>query len=237
MSSPKEPLQHPRTIKSFAIREGRLTPRQEQALEAEWARYVLPANELIDWANVFPSETNLPKPIILEIGFGMGHALLKNAQAQPDCCFIGIEVYRPGIGALLSELKTRQINNVRVFYGDAVEIFNHCVPNQSLDGVHIFFADPWPKRRHHKRRLIQTAFVNLIVQKLKAKGTLHLATDWEDYATHMIRVLSSIKELVPVDNTAHKKNRPLTKYEQRGKKLGHGVWDLVYERSSTTATA
>jgi tRNA (guanine-N7-)-methyltransferase len=217
---------HPRTIKSFTLRQGRLTLRQEEALTTQWAHYVLPSNACIDWQTVFPK----PAPITLEIGFGMGHALLKNALNFPERCFIGIEVFRPGIGALLAELTTQAIDNVRVFYGDAVEILNRCVPDDSLNAVHIFFPDPWPKRRHHKRRLVQTTFVQLIAQKLLPGGKLHLATDWADYATHMLQVLSPLPDWARVDHAQAKEERPLTKYEARGQRLGHDVWDLVFEK-------
>lgn len=215
-----------RTIKSFVIREGRLTPGQEKTLALAWEKYVLPTDATPDWNAIFPQPQH---PLILEIGFGMGHALLHNAGTRPDCNFIGIEVYRPGIGALLAGVEAEQYTNVRVFYGDAVEILGRC-PNHTLDGVHIFFPDPWPKRRHHKRRLIQTAFIQLLAQKLKIGGKLHLATDWEDYAKHMQRVLAPLSEWIAVPSEMDKKNRPLTKYEQRGQKLGHAVWDGVFQK-------
>lgn len=222
-------LLHPRTIKSFALREGRLTPRQKDALTNESAHYMLPTETRVDWEKIFPHN----KPLTLEIGFGMGHALLENARSYPNAHFVGIEVYRPAIGAVLAELKAQKIDNVRIFYGDAVEILNRCIPDNSFDAVHIFFPDPWPKRRHHKRRLIQTHFVQLLIQKLKHAGKLHLATDWEEYAIHMEQVLSPLETL---KNTAKeglfsndRENRPLTKYEQRGQRLGHPVWDLIYK--------
>lgn len=214
---------YPRTIKSFTLRQGRLTNRQENAIHAEGAHYLLATDTMADWRQSFGRDA----PLTLEIGFGMGHALLKNATAYPEQNFIGIEVYRPAVGALLAELKTSAIHNVRVFYKDAVDVLTHCIPNQSLDAVHIFFPDPWPKRRHHKRRLIQTPFMTLIVQKLKIGGKLHLATDWEDYATHMHHVLSCEPQLVLATDHAISHHRPLTKYEQRGQRLGHAVWDFV----------
>jgi tRNA (guanine-N7-)-methyltransferase len=216
-----------RTIKSFVIREGRLTPGQEKALDLVWEKYVLPTDTTTDWNTIFPQPAH---PLILEIGFGMGHALLHNARARPDCNFIGVEVYRPGIGALLAGVEAEKHSNVRVFYGDAVEVLQRCLPNNTLDGVHIFFPDPWPKRRHHKRRLIQTAFVQLLAQKLKVGGKLHLATDWEDYAKHMQQVLSPLTEWIALPSETDKKNRPLTKYERRGQKLGHAVWDGVFQK-------
>jgi len=219
-----------RSIKSFAIRSGKLTTRQQEAIDTEWAKYVLPADTQIPWDKIFPSNTR----VTLDIGFGMGHSLLQNALNFPDQYFIGIEVYRPGIAALLAEIKTHNINNIRIFHGDAVEILKHRIPDHALDAIHIFFADPWPKRRHHKRRLIQTAFVAQLITKLKTGGRLHLATDWEDYAAHMMRVVSPFTALI---NTAgenvfstEKGNRPPTKYEKRGQKLGHGVWDLIFEK-------
>lgn len=218
-----------RTIKSFVIREGRLTPGQQKALDVVWEKYILPADTAADWNAIFPQPQY---PLILEIGFGMGHALLHNARTRPDCNFVGVEVYRPGIGALLAGVEAEKYTNVRVFYGDAVEVLQRCVPDNTLDGVHVFFPDPWPKRRHHKRRLIQKAFVQLLAQKLKVGGKLHLATDWEDYAKHMQQVLSPLTEWIAIPSETDKKNRPLTKYERRGQKLGHAVWDGVFQKTS-----
>lgn len=225
---PNTPL-HPRTIKSFAVRAGRISLRQQQALQSSF-NYLLPNDISINGQTIFGRDA----PLILEIGFGMGHALIQNALTAPDNNYIGIEVFRRGIGALLAELATQNITNVRIFQGDAVEILTKVIPDECLDGVQIFFPDPWPKRRHHKRRLIQLPFIQLLLKKLKTGGYLHLATDWEDYAMQMLQVLSSVEELT---NTAGAGNfsiermgRPLTKYEQRGQRLGHGVWDLVFTK-------
>jgi tRNA (guanine-N7-)-methyltransferase len=171
---------------------------------------------------------------ILEIGFGMGQALLAMAQQNPQQNFIGIEVHRPGVGNLLSELEAQQINNVRVFCADAVEVLRYCIPDHFLSGINIFFPDPWPKKRHHKRRLIQTDFVLLLQQKLKSQGFLHLATDWQHYAEHMMAVLNTVPGFINAAGEGNfmprPENRPLTKFEQRGQQLGHEVWDLVFYR-------
>ncbi len=217
---------HPRLIKSFAIRAGRMSTRQQQALTQN--NYLLDPGSPIDWQRELPS----PSPsVTLEIGFGMGHSLIQHALAAPNSYFIGMEVFSRGIGALLAEITTHNLSNIRVLQGDAVELIQRLIPNNSLDTIQIFFPDPWPKRRHHKRRLIQPAFVQLIVEKLKPGGHLHLATDWEDYALHMMRVLSDNKELSNTAGagkfTTQRMGRPLTKYEQRGQRLGHGVWDFA----------
>ncbi len=225
-----------RAIKSFILRQGRLTQRQEHALTELSQHYILPTETQADWKKIFSCDA----PVIVEIGFGMGHALISNAQARPDYNFVGIEVFRPGIGALLAELKAKNIANVRIFYKDATDVFKQCVPDNSLDAIHIFFPDPWPKRRHHKRRLIQPLFVQLMARKLKIGGKLHLATDWEDYAVHMLKTLHSVKQLSNLAQPANmqemaafarsREERPQTKYERRGQTLGHSVWDLIFEK-------
>jgi tRNA (guanine-N7-)-methyltransferase len=216
-------------IKSFVRREGRLTPGQSKALETLWAQYMLPADQgLLNWGEVFGRQADT----LLEIGFGMGHSIIAMAEANPEKNFLGIEVYRPGIGTLLMQLDHLHLTNVRVVCADAAVALPNCVPNASLAGIHIFFPDPWPKKRHHKRRLIQSAFIELLTQKLKTGGYLHLATDWEDYAEHMLQVLSEANNLqntAPTGQfTANCGERPATKYEQRGQRLGHGVWDLLF---------
>ena len=223
---------HPlRQIKSFVLRQGRLSQRQETALNLLSTQYLLdPEQNDYDWSKLF----NNPKQVVLEIGFGMGKSLIDMAKVNPETYYIGIEVHKPGLGAILADIQDQELSNIRLFCADAVKVLSQCIKDNSLDAIHIFFPDPWPKRRHHKRRLIQADFVDLLIQKLKKDGYLHLATDWQDYALHMLRVLSAKNVL---ENTAGAGNfsadraqRPLTKYEQRGQRLGHEVWDLIFRK-------
>lgn len=210
-----------------------MTDAQKRAFTANWQRWGLDFEPRpLDLPALFGAE----RPVVLEIGFGMGQSLATMAEAAPGCGFIGVEVHRPGVGRLLRAIDERGLDNIRVFCHDAVEVLEHCIPPGSLDTVQIFFPDPWHKKRHHKRRLIQPAFVDLLVSRIKPGGTLHLATDWENYAEQMLAVLSDRAELV---NTAGEgkysprpESRPLTKFEQRGERLGHGVWDLVFTRNN-----
>jgi tRNA (guanine-N7-)-methyltransferase len=224
-------------IKSFVRREGRLTSGQQRALHTEWENKVLTCeNDIIDWRVAFQREA----PLVLEIGFGMGKSLCQMAKSSPEVNFIGIEIYKPGIGALLTCLKTQDIHNVRILCDDAAVVIPSCFAENSLDAVHIFFPDPWPKRRHHKRRLIQTPFIELLISKLKPGGRIHLATDWEDYAFQMLKTCSAIEGLVNSAGHLHfatdRGDRPLTKYEERGKQLGHPVWDLIFIATSLPPT-
>jgi tRNA (guanine-N7-)-methyltransferase len=169
-------------------------------------------------------------PRFLEIGFGMGETTAAMAAAEPASDFLGIEVHSPGVGSLLKHLAERQLTNVRIIQHDAVEVLEHMLPAESFDGAHVFFPDPWPKKRHHKRRLLQPPFVALLVSRLKRGGYLHVATDWQEYADEILSVLRAEPAL---DNTAEAfaprpEHRPVTKFETRGLKLGHGVWDLVF---------
>ena len=216
-------------IKSFVRREGRITLRQKQALENYWLSYGLSLEQgIIHFGEIFGSEA----PVTLEIGFGMGDSLANQAKAEPFTGFIGVEIYRPGIGHLLDRLYEEQIHNVRIYQNDVVEVLNQCIPNNSLDRVQIFFPDPWPKRRHHKRRLIQAEFISLLKPKLKAGARLHLATDWENYAQQMMRMLSQQPFLencfdhhqFMIGNVRQDK----TKFEKRGERLGHHVWELMF---------
>lgn len=227
-STPPE-VAHPRSIRSFVMRAGRTTEGQARALADLGPRFVLPfTNQLLDFQQVFGRQA----PVVLEIGFGMGDATAKIAEVLPGTDFIGCEVHEPGVGALLKHIGERQLSNVRIVQDDAVEVLKHMVPQGSLAGVHIFFPDPWHKKRHHKRRLIQGPFVAKLVEHLAAGGYLHCATDWEPYAQQMLEVLSAEPGLVNTANGYAEKPsyRPLTKFENRGLRLGHGVWDLVFRK-------
>ncbi len=218
-------------IRSFVMRPGRMTTGQRRALQAGLPRFGLQREDgTLDPAAAFGGEG----PLVLEIGFGMGQSLVEMAAAAPATRFIGIEVHRPGVGRLLHSVLEQGVENIRVYCDDAVLVLEECIPPASLDGVQIFFPDPWHKKRHHKRRLIQPAFISLLCDRLKPGGVLHLATDWENYAEHMLDVLSAetaLKNQACEGSYAPRpEQRPLTKFEQRGQLLGHGVWDLLFER-------
>lgn len=228
-NAPTRPM---RTIKSFVMRAGRMTEGQKKGLDQGWPRFGLDLDAgLQDFDAVFGRQA----PRTFEIGFGMGHSLLEMAAAAPEQDFIGVEVHRPGVGALLNGLLTQQLSNVRVYSCDALEVLRQCVADASLDRVLLFFPDPWHKARHHKRRIVQPEFAELIRSKLKVGGVLHMATDWEPYAEYMLEVMSvapgyrnqaSDERYVP-----RPEERPITKFERRGERLGHGVWDLKFERT------
>ncbi|MDX9875023.1 MAG: tRNA (guanosine(46)-N7)-methyltransferase TrmB [Spongiibacteraceae bacterium] len=218
-----------RRIRSFVLRQGRMTPGQQRAFEQQWPQFGLEmAAGEPDWTAVFGRDA----PRVLEIGFGMGQSLAAMAQAEPEKDFIGIEVHRPGVGKLLATMAEAGITNLRVYNDDAVEVLQRCIADQSLARVQIYFPDPWHKKKHHKRRLIQPGFVRLLCSKLAPDGLLHLATDWEDYAQQMLEVLSAEPLLRnECDGFAERPAfRPITKFEQRGERLGHGVWDLLFRR-------
>ncbi|MDF1826976.1 MAG: tRNA (guanosine(46)-N7)-methyltransferase TrmB [Legionellaceae bacterium] len=220
-----------RTIKSFTLRAGRLSPRQSRALDLWLPDYALPVeNKLWNLSEFFGREAET----VVEIGFGMGASLVEMAQARPDINFLGIEVHRAGVGSLVADLHDLGLTNVRVVAHDAVEVFNTCLSPESIDGVQIFFPDPWHKARHHKRRLIQADFVRVLLQAIKIGGFIHCATDWEDYAHQMLAVLSNEPKLNNKDEHAsfypRPERRPLTKFEARGQRLGHGTWDLMFTR-------
>ena len=220
-----------RTIKSFVLRTGRVSNRQQHALEHLLSDYVMPDPvSLWDLDTIF----NRQADTVVEIGFGMGASLLTMAQQRPDLNFLGIEVHLAGIGSLVADVHDANVKNVRVAPFDAVDVFKTCIADNSLAGVQIFFPDPWPKLRHQKRRLIQPAFIELLAKKIKVGGFIHCATDWQDYAEQMLAVLSAESALSnTVDNggfSPRPASRPLTKFEQRGTRLGHGVWDLVFSK-------
>lgn len=216
-----------RTVKSFVLRAGRTSNRQQEGLD-RWLPHYKLENEIWDLAGIFKRQAKT----VVEIGFGMGASLLAMAKAQPEVNFIGIEVHRAGIGSLAADLHEHGLNNVRIANEDAVEVFRQNLSDNCLAGIQIFFPDPWPKKRHHKRRLIQPDFIKLITPKLAASGFLHCATDWQEYAEHMQGVLNNEADLVNQQNDGgyapRPATRPLTKFESRGQRLGHGVWDLIY---------
>ena len=265
-------------IRSFVLRAGRLTAGQQRALDDLGPQFLVPfQNQPFDWASTFAQSSlgssGKTRPRILEIGFGMGETTAAIAQLRPEDDFLAIEVHLPGVGALLKRIGELGLTNLRLIRHDAVEVLEHMIGKDSLDGIHIYFADPWHKKRHHKRRLIQKQFVELLASRIKPSGYLHLATDWHNYAEQMLLVLNRQASLQntstesirietftradvvgdsAADGQSHTKNefmptledlagdhpgyaerpsyRPITKFENRGIRLGHGVWDLVYRK-------
>lgn len=222
-----------RKVRSFVKREGRLTKGQAAAIEKCWSSMGLEHSQgLLDFSQVFGNDND----VVLEIGFGMGKSLVEMAKNAPHLNFIGIEVHRPGVGACLMEADEAGITNLRVFEHDAVEVLADCIADGSLTTMQLFFPDPWHKKRHHKRRIVQPEFVESLRQKLKIGGVFHMATDWENYAEHMLEVMTAAPGYENISETQNyvprPDNRPLTKFEQRGHRLGHGVWDLMFKRSN-----
>jgi len=220
-----------RRIRSFVKREGRLTAGQERALNDFFPRYGL---VLQDTPLNLDDTFQRVAPRILEIGFGNGTSLSEMAANNPQQDYIGIEVHRPGVGNLLLQIEKLGLTNLRVINDDGVDVLKQMIADESLDAVYLFFADPWHKKRHHKRRIVQQDFVQLLRKKLKTGGVFHMATDWENYAQHMMGVMT---ESEGFENTAGKEQylprpdyRPLTRFEQRGQRLGHGVWDLIFKK-------
>jgi tRNA (guanine-N7-)-methyltransferase len=227
--SPTTTASHPRAIRSFVLRAGRMGSGQQRAMAELGPRFLLPYSPApLELDPAFGRHA----PHVLEIGFGMGQATAEIAARHPDTDYLGIEVHTPGVGALLKAIGDQGLTNLRIIQHDAVEVLQHMLADASLDGIHIYFPDPWHKKRHHKRRLIQPAFARLLAGKLKPGGYLHLATDWQDYAEQMLAVLSQEHLLANTsqDYAPRPEWRPLTKFEQRGLKLGHGVWDLLFVR-------
>jgi len=234
MSDSRAPGKH-RPIKSYVLRQGRLTPGQERALEQAWPRYGLDyAGSPRDLDACFGRSASR----ILEIGFGNGDALLAAAQSDPDRDYLGVEVHRPGVGRLLLNAAKAGIGNLRVLHHDAVEVLDHEIADASFDEVRLYFPDPWHKVRHNKRRLVQPAFVALIARKLKAGGLFHLATDWAAYAEHMLEVMEASpmfrNRLAPRAVAPRPAWRIETHFQKRGERLGHGVFDLLYDRVDPT---
>ncbi len=217
-----------RAVRSFVLRQGRVSNAQARAHETLMPVYGIPyTGRPLDLAAVFGRSA----PKILEIGFGMGETTATIAAANPDKDYLGIEVHTPGVGSLLKQIEEQGLRNLRVIQHDAVEVLQ-MIPPESLDGVQIFFPDPWPKKRHHKRRLVQAPLIALLATKLRPGGTLHVATDWQDYAEQILAVLSAEPTLRnTVEAYAPRPaGRPQTKFESRGLRLGHGVWDIVFSK-------
>ena len=220
-----------RKIRSFVRREGRLTHGQQHALEMLWPIYGIEADaQNLDFQMLFGND----HPVILEIGFGNGESLAAMAQALPENNYIGIEVHRPGVGHLLKLIEEKGLSNLRVMSDDAVEILTRQIPVASLSGVQLFFPDPWHKKKHHKRRIVQPDFVHHLATRLKSGGFFHMATDWQDYAVHMLEVMQASNDFENCsesgDYVPRPGHRPITKFEQRGHRLGHSVWDLIFTR-------
>lgn len=218
-----------RPIRSFVHRRSHMTPGQKQAVEQHMDTWALPYRaQLLDYAEAFGRQA----PTILEIGFGMGETTQKIAQLRADENFLGVEVFNAGVGALLKRIEESGVTNIRIIQHDAVEVVQNMIAPDSLDGVHIYFPDPWPKKRHHKRRLVRPEFVSLLASRIKPGGYIHCATDWEDYAVQMLEVLSAEALLAntAADYAAKPDYRPQTKFETRGLRLGHGIRDLVFKR-------
>lgn len=219
-----------RPIRSYILRQGRITAAQTKAIQENLKKHAIVfENQPINFNDVFQNRSG---ELVLEIGFGMGTSTAEIAKANPKKNYIAIEVHSPGVGNLLKLIQENDISNLKIIQHDAVEVLNTMIKNDSLDGIHIFFPDPWPKKRHHKRRLIQDSFLKLMAQKVKQSGYLHIATDWEDYALWIIDLLDKETLLQKTSEDFFRKPdyRPLTKYENRGIKLGYKVWDMIYRR-------
>lgn len=221
-----------REIKSFVTRQGRLTKGQQAAIDEHWSQFGLDVGEQVfNWQEIFGND----HPVVLEIGFGMGASLVTMAKQQPERNFVGIEVHEPGVGGCIKDAVEQKVTNLRLINHDAVEVLKNNIADQSLQTVQLFFPDPWHKKRHHKRRIVQPEFVDLLAQKLAVNGVFHMATDWQNYAEHMLEVMTGATQYNNLSNEQsgympRPETRPLTKFEQRGHKLGHGVWDLMFKK-------
>lgn len=220
-----------KTIRSYVIRSGRMTEGQRKAFEQWWPQYGLRLTDgAIDPQAVFGRSA----PLVLEIGFGMGDSLLHMAKAEPDKDFIGIEVHSPGVGRLINQAGLDELKNLRVYMADAKDVMDDCIPSNAISRFQLYFPDPWHKKKHNKRRIVQAEFMDLVAQKIAPNGVVHLATDWEAYADHMMEVMSNCAVFENAASEYHFSDkpeyRPETKFERRGERLGHGVWDIVFRR-------
>lgn len=223
--------QHIRTVHSFVKREGRLTTGQQQALDSQWPEFGVDYSEaLLDFSKLFNREAE----VILEIGFGNGDSLWQMAQAHPEKNYFGIEVHRPGVGHLLRLVEQSECKNIRVSNRDAIDVLEHQIADSSVDRLQLFFPDPWHKKKHNKRRIVQENFIKQVARILKSGGVFHLATDWEHYSRHMLNTLNNSDLFTNLSNdnafVPKPEERPTTKFEKRGHRLGHGVWDLLFQK-------
>ena len=220
-------------IRSYVIRGGRMTDGQRNAFDRAWNIYGLSL-----FAGEFNAETQFKRraPLVLEVGFGMGDSLFEMATQELDKDFLGIEVHPPGFGRLINNAEKENLGNLRVYMADAIDVINDCIPDGSVDRFQLYFPDPWHKKKHNKRRIVQPEFMQLIRQKLKVGGLCHLATDWENYADQMMEVMSAAEGYTNCASeyrySAKPSFRPETKFERRGERLGHGVWDLLFEKTA-----
>ena len=228
-----EEQKHMRTVRSFVKRAGRTTEGQQKALEDVWPVMGL---EVKNGPVVFSEVFGRDAPVVLEIGFGMGDSLLEMASHEPEKNYIGIEVHTPGVGRLLSNANDEGLTNIRIYAEDAIEVMAQCIPDNSLDVLQLFFPDPWHKKRHHKRRIVQPDFAQNLRKKLKVGGYFHMATDWENYAEHMMEVMSAAEgytnKMGEGQYSPQPEWRPVTKFQKRGERLGHGMWDLMFEKTA-----
>jgi tRNA (guanine-N7-)-methyltransferase len=225
------PQQYHNILRSFVLRQGRVSNAQRRAYETLLPDYGMPfTKNLLNFEIIFGRDA----PKYLEIGSGMGETTASIAKSHPQNDYLAIEVYTPGVGSLLKQIEEFKLTNLRIIQYDAVEVVNNMLPQECLDGVHIFFPDPWPKLRHHKRRLIQPEFISLLCKHLRFDGYIHVATDWNNYANQILKVMSNEANLTNTsgDFVPRPEYRPLTKFEQRGLRLGHKVWDLVFKKNN-----
>jgi len=220
-----------RSIRSYVLRQGRLTAGQQRALENLGPKYLLAyAPKVLDWRQVFARSAE----VVVEIGFGMGSSLITQAKAEPERDFLGVEVHQPGVGACLLQIEAQGVHNLRLIRADALLVLEQMIAPESLARLQLFFPDPWPKSRHHKRRIVQAAFVDRVHSRLGPGGIVHMATDWQPYAKYMLEVMlrhPGFVNLAGAEAFAPRPEyRPMTKFEQRGQRLGHGVWDLLFQR-------
>ena len=226
-----------REIRSYILRAGRMTQGQQQAMDELYPRYGFNITDFaggtLDYFRVFGNS----HPVAVEVGFGDGEALVEMAVTNPRTNYIGIEVHPPGVGHLLLRIREMEIDNIRLFREDAVAVIRDCVPENSVDLFCMYFPDPWPKKKHHKRRLLQSGFAELLRDRLKPGGRFHFATDWEEYAVHALECLENCRGLQNIAGTDNYSNRPesrpLTKFERRGQKLGHAVFDIIMEKTTS----
>jgi len=228
-----EQVTYAKRIKSFVIRAGRMTDAQREGYKQHFSeKGLVLGTGMLDYQAIFGNDN----PVVLEIGFGMGKSLIEMCLANPDLNYIGIEVHTPGVGKILRDADDFNVQNLRVFKDDAIEVLAQCIADNSLQTVQLYFPDPWHKSRHHKRRIVQLGFAETLRQKLKTDGIFHMATDWENYAEHMMEVMNEApgyKNVVATGEYHPRPDfRPLTKFEKRGENLGHGVWDLIFKKVS-----